>query len=56
MESQQIFEKKLEMYMRERIEEKAFTKIVKNMLCLAYAYAVKSEIAELFTCAGCEEN
>jgi len=56
MESHQAFDKKRELYMRDRIEEKGFVKIAKNMLCLAYAYAVKSEIAELFTCAGCEEN
>jgi len=57
-EPKQTFEreKKLEFYLRERIEEKAYKKIAENMLYLANEHAVKSEIANLFTCAGYDEE
>lgn len=56
MEPHQILIKKRELFLRNNIEEKCFIKMAINMLCLAYAYSVKSEIAELFICSGCEEN
>jgi len=56
-ELKQDFEnKKIELYLRGRIEEKSYKKIAENMLCLSYAYVVTSEIADLFICAGCEEE
>jgi len=50
------FEQKVEMYLRERKEENTHKKLVKKLLCLAYAHAVKSQISELFTCTGCKEE
>lgn len=41
---------------REDIEERSNKRVVKDLLCLAYAYAVKPKISELFVCSGCEEG
>lgn len=41
--------------MGEKIEQKAFVKTAKELLCLAYAYDVKKQISN-FTCIGSKEN
>lgn len=50
------FELRRDMYCRELIEERAYSKIVKDLLCLAYAFAIQPIISDLFVCSGCIDN
>lgn len=52
----EILEKRVQSYLLDQVEEKTYWKLLKNLLCLAYAYAVKTKVTELFVCSGCEEG
>lgn len=54
--STDMFPKRLQNYFIEKTETKAYRRMVKNLLCLSYAYVVKSKISELFVCLGCENR
>lgn len=57
MEQPDVLQRRVEFLIKERIEEKAYSKIVKEILCLAYAYVVKKKMLTItFPCLGCEEN
>ena len=52
--TEELRQERIESLLREEIEEKMYKKMIKNMFCLEYAYAVKSKISNLFVCVGCE--
>lgn len=49
-------EQRIRSYTRELVEDRAYVKIIRDLLCFSYAFIVETKISELFVCSGCEEN